>query len=110
MNWILCEILDEKGQVLAQSGQGGAASLILPCGGRSVVLKCGKPGSYCVIQLEDTLAPALVYLPQGKAVYQLPQGEERQGVSPTGGRTAGVLSPGVFPGDKRGAGQTGPAL
>lgn len=82
MNWILCEILDEKGQVLAQSGQGESASLILSSGGRSVVLTCGKPGSYCVIQLEDTLAPALVYLPQGKAVYQLPQGEGRQVYSP----------------------------
>ena len=47
-----------------------------------MVLTCGKPGSYCVIQLEDTLAPALVYLPQGKAVYQLPQGEGRQVYSP----------------------------
>ena len=60
MDWILCEILDEKGQVLAQSGQVEAASLILPYGGRSVTLRCGKPGSHCVIQLEVNSNPLVI--------------------------------------------------
>lgn len=82
MNWILCKICDGKGKVLVQSEQGEAVSLVLPQGGALIVLECGEPASHCVIQLENTMAPALVYLPTGATVYALPQGEERKVFSP----------------------------
>lgn len=47
-----------------------------------IVLETDTPGQFYVIHLEDTLAPALVYLAEQTLVYSIPYGDDRLVFSP----------------------------
>ncbi|MEG1924830.1 MAG: carbohydrate-binding protein [Ruthenibacterium sp.] len=50
--------------------------------GDRIVIETDVPGQFCVIQLEDTLAPALVYLGGNVLSYSIPAEENRVVFSP----------------------------
>lgn len=87
-------ILSAEGAIRAESlGQDNVSVLhqAAYCPGDSICLEnnASNSGWYAVIQLEDTLAPALVYLPGSGLTYHIPTEAERI-----------VFSPKSFSGDK----------
>lgn len=50
--------------------------------GDRIVMECDEPGCFCVVQFEDTLQPALIYVAQREISYRIPFGEERMAFSP----------------------------
>lgn len=80
-------VLHADGSVCAESAGEGTASLLYRAAyqpGDVIRLEADElaGGGYAVIQLEDTLAPALVYLPCSALHYRVPQQEERIVFSP----------------------------
>lgn len=50
--------------------------------GDRIVMECDNPGCYCVVQFEDTLLPALVYIAEREISYYIPFGKDRVVFSP----------------------------
>lgn len=50
--------------------------------GDRIMLSVSKAGGYYVLQLEDTLAPALVYVTRPEVEYRIPHGDDRIVFSP----------------------------
>lgn len=85
MQSMTLKVLDAQGKVRAESTGKNAVSLVYAneyCEGDTITLTSDAPCGYYVIQLEDTLAPALVYKTQQALVYRIPFGEERVVFSP----------------------------
>lgn len=97
------KVLSGKGHTYATCPEGEAVSLVHTAAyeeGDFIAVECAQPNSYCVVQLEDTLPPALVFVPDRVFYYHIPFGEGRIVFSPkafTGGRhliRARMASPG----------------
>lgn len=85
MDELKIKVLDAGGRTLAVSAPGDRASLLYAgCyqPGDRVLLEAGRAGLCCVVQLEDTLPPAPVYLPACTAVFEIPFGGQRAVYSP----------------------------
>ena len=82
---IKLKILDQTGRTLATSPAGENISLVhtgryQP--GDWVALEGDGPALFCEIQLEDSMPPALVYLPNGNLQFPIPPEDNRNNYSP----------------------------
>lgn len=79
------KVLNAAGDTKAAGAQGEQTSLVYAGEyepGDRIQLTVSKAGGYYVLQLEDTLAPALVYITRPDAEYKVPQGDDRIVFSP----------------------------
>ena len=85
METIKLKILDEAGHTLMTCDADTAVSLVYtneyPPGDR-VALEIDHPGQYCVIQFEDTMPEALVYVVKREINFHIPFGEQAITYSP----------------------------
>ena len=75
MQSIKLKVLNAQGHTLLTCREAEEVSLVYTheyCSGDMIVLECGEPDCFCVVQFEDTLAPATIYVPQRVAVYKIP--------------------------------------
>lgn len=84
---IKLKILDQTGRTLATSPAGENISLVhtgryQP--GDWVALEGDGPALFCEIQLEDSMPPVLVYLPDGNLQFPIPPEDNRCNYSPKG--------------------------
>lgn len=82
---IKLKILDQTGRTLAGSPAGEPISLVYTgCyqPGDWVALEGDGPALFCEIQLEDSMPPALVYLPDGNLNFPIPPESNRSNYSP----------------------------
>ncbi|MBQ1361240.1 carbohydrate-binding protein [Ruthenibacterium sp.] len=85
MQSIKLKILDAEGHTCMTCKEGESVSLVYTGEYRSgdrIVLECREPGCFCVVQFEDTLTPAYVYVAQREISYQIPFGLDRIVFSP----------------------------
>lgn len=80
-------VLSADGAIRAEKNGESAVSLLYLAAyqpGDTIRLESDCPGSgwHAVIQLEDTLSPALVYLPGAALTYRVPEAAERAAFSP----------------------------
>ena len=88
---IKLKILDAEGRVLLTAPAAERVSLVYANrykSGDRVALEIGAPGQYCMIQFEDTMPPALVYVVKREINFAIPFGEQ-----------AGTRNPKSFLGD-----------
>ena len=79
METIKLKILDEAGHTLMTCDADTAVSLVYTnCykPGDRVALEIDHPGQYCVIQFEDTMPEALVYVVKREINFHIPFGEQ----------------------------------
>lgn len=82
---IKLKILNQAGQTLAASPAGDKVSLVYEGyyqPGDWVALEGDGPALFCEIQLEDSMPPALVYLPDGNLQFPIPSEDDRSSYSP----------------------------
>lgn len=82
---IKLKILNQAGQTLATSPAGENTSLVYTGHyqmGDWVALEGDGPALFCEIQLEDSMPPALVYLPDGNLQFPIPPEGDRSNYSP----------------------------
>ncbi len=82
---IKMKVLDKHEHIYCTSAAGDNVSLLHTSEyqeGDRIALECEHPGTYCMVQFEDTLAPALVYIKGRVISYQIPFGEGRIIFSP----------------------------
>ena len=82
---IKLKIRNQAGQTLAASPAGENVSLVSAgCyqPGDWVALEGDGPALFCEIQLEDSMAPTLVYLPDGNLQFPIPPEDNRSNYSP----------------------------
>ena len=94
METIKLKILDEAGHTLMTCDADTAVSLVYTnCykPGDRVALEIDHPGQYCVIQFEDTMPEALVYVVKREINFHIPFGEQAITYSP---KWAAVMSSG----------------
>ena len=75
---IKLKILDADGRVLLTAPEAEQVRLVYANTykpGDRVALEIGTPGQYCVIQFEDTMPPALVYVEKREINFAIPFGE-----------------------------------
>lgn len=90
--------MDEGGTVLLTAPAAEEASLVNRAAyqeGDRISLEIGTPGQYCVVQFEDTMPLALVYVTKREINFHIPFGDraagecvvllENDGVRQTGG-------------------------
>ena len=85
METIKLKILDEGGHTLMTCDADTAVSLVYTnCykPGDRVALEIDHPGQYCVIQFEDTMPEALVYVVKREINFHIPFGEQAITYSP----------------------------
>ena len=85
METIKLKILDEVGHTLMTCDADTAVSLVYTnCykPGDRVALEIDHPGQYCVIQFEDTMPEALVYVVKREINFHIPFGEQAITYSP----------------------------
>ncbi len=82
---IKLKVLDKEGHTLAASQAGQNVFLVytgLYQPGDWIVLESDSPELFCAIQLEDSMPPATVYLPEGNLQYHIPPADNRSNYSP----------------------------
>lgn len=85
MEQLKLKILNEQGHTLMASAQGQAASLVYPNAyqqGDRIALEVSTSGLYCMVQFEDSLPAALVYVAARESNYYIPFGQNRVVFSP----------------------------
>lgn len=85
MQSIKLKLLDAQSFTRMASAEGESACMVYAAAyqpGDRISLECGEAGQLCVVQFEDTLAPALVFVPGRTAAYCIPFGEGRIVFSP----------------------------
>lgn len=85
METIKLKILDEAGHTLMTCDADTAVSLVYTNEyhpGDRVALEIDHPGQYCVIQFEDTMPEALVYVVKREINFHIPFGEQAITYSP----------------------------
>ena len=95
METIKLKILDEAGHTLMTCDADTAVSLVYTnCykPGDRVALEIDHPGQYCVIQFEDTMPEALVYVVKREIDFHIPFGEQPSPTRPRALRAAVTLS------------------
>lgn len=103
METIKLKILDEAGHTLMTCDADTAVSLVYTnCykPGDRVALEIDHPGQYCVIQFEDTMPEALVYVVKRRSTSTFPSGSRP---SPT--RPRALRRPSRYPGTAGTAGR-----
>ena len=91
MELIHLKVLDEAGNTLLTCPPGESVSLIYRAAyrpGDRVALEIGTPGQYLMVQFEDTMPPALIYVTAREINFRIPFGEQ-----------AIIYSPKSFAGD-----------
>lgn len=79
------KVLNASGHTYATCSAGEAVSVVHTSAyqpGDFIEVEVDQPGSYCVLQLEDSLAPALVYVPGRVLDYHIPSEADRIVFSP----------------------------
>ena len=82
---IKLKVLNAAGQTLAASEAAEQVSLVYAGAyqtGDWIALETDTPGLHCVIQLEDSMPPAMVYIPGLAMKYQIPPADNRCNHSP----------------------------
>lgn len=82
---IKLKILDAAGHTLLTAPAGPRGALVYTNTykpGDRVALEIGTPGQYCVVQFEDTMPPALVYVQKREINFAIPFGEQAAVYSP----------------------------
>lgn len=85
MQKIKLKVLDSTGRTLLTCPEGESVSLVYAAEyqpGDVIVMEGREENGFCVVQFEDTLAPALVYMGQRVISYTIPFGEARVVFSP----------------------------
>lgn len=85
MAMIKLKVLNARGETLAVSPAGSRVSLVHTApyqAGDWIALECGASGMYCVIQLEDSMPPALVYIKGSAMDFPIPPADNRVNYSP----------------------------
>lgn len=85
MEVIKLKILDEAGHTLMTCEAAEQVSLVYTNEyrpGDRVTLEIRTPGRYCVVQFEDSMAPALVYVQKREIQFRIPFGEAAVTYSP----------------------------
>ena len=85
MELLKLKMLDTDGNTLLTAPGAGQVSLVYMNAykpGDRVSLEIGTPGQYVVIQFEDTMAPALVYVVKREINFHIPFGEQAITYSP----------------------------
>lgn len=85
MEPIKLKILDQAGHTLLTCPGGPQLSLVYSAEyrpGDRIALEIGEPGQYCVVQFEDTMPPALVYVQNREVNFHIPFGEQAITYSP----------------------------
>ena len=82
---IKLKVIGAAGDTLAVSRAGERISLVHTApyaDGDWIALECDEPGLYCVVQLEDTMPPALVYIRERGLDFPIPPADNRVNYSP----------------------------
>lgn len=82
---IKLKILDKAGHTLLTAPAAGRVELVYTNRykrGDRVALEIGTPGQYCVVQFEDTMPPALVFVQKREINFNIPFGEQASVYSP----------------------------
>jgi len=85
MESIKLKVLDTTGHTLLTCPEAERLSLVYHHAyhpGDRISLEIGKPGQYCVVQFEDTMAPALIYVVGREINFPIPFGEQAVTYSP----------------------------
>lgn len=85
METIKLKILDEAGHTLMTCAAAQEVSLVYAAAyrpGDRIALEIDHPGQYCVVQFEDTMLPALVYVEKREVNFHIPFGEQAVTYSP----------------------------
>lgn len=85
METIKLKVLDEAGHTLMTCDAAKQVSLVYTNAyqpGDRVALEIRTPGQYCMIQFEDSMAPALVYVKKREINFHIPFGEQAITYSP----------------------------
>ena len=75
---IKLKILDAAGRTLLTAPAGPRISLVYNsayCPGDRIALEIGPPGQYCVVQFEDTMPEALIYVEKREIDFAIPFGD-----------------------------------
>lgn len=79
------KVLNQKGDTLAASLQGERASMVYSAAyepGDWIALETDTPALFCVVQFEDSMAPALIFVKGTGADFHIPPADSRQNYSP----------------------------
>ena len=82
---IKLKVIGASGDTLAVSRAEERVSLVYTApyaDGDWIALECDEPGLYCVVQLEDTMPPALVYIKDRGMDFPIPPADNRVNYSP----------------------------
>ena len=82
---IKLKVIGAAGDTLAVSRAGERVSLVHTApyaDGDWIALECDEPGLYCVVQFEDTMPPALVYIKERGLDFPIPPADNRVNYSP----------------------------
>lgn len=85
METIKLKVLDEAGHTLLTCDADDQVSLVYTAAyrpGDRVALEIRTPGRFCVVQFEDTMPPALVYVQKREINFHIPFGEQAITYSP----------------------------
>lgn len=85
MATIKLKVLNQEGYTLAASAAGEAVTLVYAGRyqlGDWIVLESDSRELFCEIQLEDSMPPAIVYLPEGNMQFHIPPADNRSNYSP----------------------------
>ena len=85
MELIKLKVLDEGGTTLLTCPAARQLSLVYRAAyrpGDRISLEIGTPGQYIVVQFEDTMAPALLYVEKREINFHIPFGEQAITYSP----------------------------
>lgn len=79
------KVINQKGETLACAAGEKDVSLVYHAEYQEndcLAVECGEAGQYLVLQLDDAMAPTLVYLKNKSDVFYIPFGEKRISYSP----------------------------
>ena len=80
METIKLKVLNQTGHTLMTCDAGQEVSPYQP--GDRIAMEISRPGQFCVVQFEDTMMPALIYVAQREINFYIPFGEQAITYSP----------------------------
>ena len=85
METIKLKVLNQTGHTLMTCDAGQEVSLVYTGAyqpGNRIAMEISRPGQFCVVQFEDTMMPALIYVAQREINFYIPFGEQAITYSP----------------------------
>ena len=85
METIKLKVLNQTGHTLMTCDAGQEVSLVYTGSyqpGDRIAMEISRPGQFCVVQFEDTMMPALIYVAQREINFYIPFGEQAITYSP----------------------------